>query len=130
MQPPATSAHDTNMTPDPRVPSPPLNAPADQERAYNARTSLSTLKTVADWFASVRGRRKAILFVSEGIDYDITDLIPQSGSTHRSATEIIDETRETIAAATRSNVAIYGIDPRGLTDLGDESIEIGSFPDD
>jgi hypothetical protein len=27
-------------------------------------------------------------------------------------------------------VAIYGIDPRGLTDLGDESIEIQSFPDD
>ena len=27
-------------------------------------------------------------------------------------------------------MAIYGIDPRGLTDLGDESIEIGSFPDD
>jgi hypothetical protein len=35
-----------------------------------------------------------------------------------------------IGAATRANVAIYGIDPRGLTDLGDESIELGSFPDD
>jgi len=42
----------------------------------------------------------------------------------------MDSTREAIAAATRSNVAIYGIDPRGLTDLGDESIEIQSFPDD
>jgi VWFA-related protein len=108
----------------------PVNDPDDMERAFNARTALSTLKNVADWFASVRGRRKAILFLSEGIDYDITDLIPQNGSNHHSATEIIDETRETIAAATRSNVAIYGIDPRGLTDLGDESIEIGAFPDD
>jgi hypothetical protein len=43
---------------------------------------------------------------------------------------ILDATRDVIAAATRSNVAIYGIDPRGLTDLGDESIEISSFPDD
>ena len=43
---------------------------------------------------------------------------------------IIDSTRDAISAATRSNVAIYGIDPRGLTDLGDESIEIVSFPDD
>jgi hypothetical protein len=43
---------------------------------------------------------------------------------------VLDATRDAIAAATRSNVAIYGIDPRGLTDLGDESIEIGSFPDD
>ena len=108
----------------------PLNDPEDAERAFNARNALDTLRNVADWFASVRGRRKAILFMSEGIDYDITDLIPQGGSNHRSATEIIDETRETIAAATRSNVAIYGIDPRGLADLGDESIEIGSFPDD
>ena len=43
---------------------------------------------------------------------------------------VLDSTRDAIAAATRSNVAIYGIDPRGLTNLGDESIEIQSFPDD
>jgi len=108
----------------------PLNDPQDQERAFNARNTLRTLRNVADWFASVRGRRKAIIFVSEGIDYDINDLIPSTGSTHYSASDILEETRETIAAATRSNVAIYGIDPRGLTDLGDETIEIGAFPDD
>lgn len=108
----------------------PVNDPDDAERAFNARNTLITLRNVADWFASVRGRRKAILFVSEGIDYDINDLIPQNGSNHGSASQILDETRETIAAATRSNVAIYGIDPRGLTNLGDESIEVQSFPDD
>ncbi len=43
---------------------------------------------------------------------------------------MLDATRDAIGAATRANVAIYGIDPRGLTDLGDESIELGSFPDD
>jgi VWFA-related protein len=107
-----------------------VNDPEDQERAFNARNTLQTLRNVSDWFSSVRGRRKAIIFVSEGIDYDITELIPQNGSNHQSATQILDETRETIAAATRSNVAIYGIDPRGLTDLGDETIEIGAFPDD
>src|SRR5438067_13434004 len=107
-----------------------LNDPDDMERAFNARNTLGTLKNVADWFASVRGRRKTILFVSEGIDYDITDLIPGAGSTHYSATDIIETTRDVIAAATRSNVSIYGIDPRGLTDLGDESIELGAFPDD
>src|SRR4051794_20932796 len=41
-----------------------LNDPDDQERAYNARNTLTTLRNVADWFASVRGRRKTILFVS------------------------------------------------------------------
>ena len=78
----------------------------------------------------MRGRRKAILFVSEGIDYDIYDIIAANGSNHQSASMVLDATRDAIGAATRSNVAIYGIDPRGLTDLGDESIEIGSFPDD
>ena len=107
-----------------------VNDPEDAERAFNARNTLDTLKQVADWFGSVRGRRKAILFVSEGIDYDIADMIPGNDSNHHGASMVLDSTREAIAAATRSNVAIYGIDPRGLTNLGDESIEIGSFPDD
>jgi VWFA-related protein len=108
----------------------PINDPEDAERAFNARNTLITLKNVADWFASVRGRRKTILFISEGIDYDINDIIPNTGSTHSSASTIIDATRDAVAAATRANVSIYGIDPRGLTNLGDDTIEIGSFPDD
>jgi VWFA-related protein len=107
-----------------------VNDPEDAERAFNARNTLDTIRNVAEWFASVRGRRKSILLVSEGIDYDINDVIASSGSNHFGASMVIDSTRDAIAAATRSNVAIYGIDPRGLTDLGDESIEIGSFPDD
>jgi VWFA-related protein len=108
----------------------PLNDPNDHERGFNARSTLDTLRNVSEWFGGVHGRRKAILFVSEGIDYDIYDMIAQNGSNHQSASMVLDATRDAIAAATRSNVAIYGIDPRGLTDLGDESIEIGSFPDD
>src|SRR5262245_13041468 len=108
----------------------PLNDPEDAERGFNARNTLDTLRNVAEWFGSVHGRRKAILFVSEGIDYDIYDMIASNGSNHQSASTVLDATRDAIAAATRSNVAIYGIDPRGLTDLGDESIELGSFPDD
>jgi len=107
-----------------------VNDPEDAERAFNARSTLDTLRQVSDWFASVRGRRKTILFVSEGIDYDINEVIAPTGSNHIGASMILDATRDVIAAATRANVSIYGIDPRGLTDLGDESIEIGSFPDD
>src|SRR5262245_9589340 len=108
----------------------PVNDPEDTERAFNARSSLDTLRNVAQWFASVHGRRKTILFVSEGIDYDIYDMIANNGSNHRDASTVLDATRDVIAAATRANVSIYGIDPRGLTNLGDETIEIGSFPDD
>jgi VWFA-related protein len=108
----------------------PVNDPEDAERVHNARSTLDTLKNVSEWFAAVRGRRKAILFVSEGIDYDINDIIVQGGSNHLGASTVLDATRDAIAAATRANTAIYGIDPRGLTNLGDDSIEIGSFPDD
>jgi VWFA-related protein len=119
-----------NRTRDIRQQGDPLNDLDDAERAQNARNSLDTLKNVAEWFSSVRGRRKTILFLSEGIDYDIYDMIPQSGSNHHGASMVLDASRDAIAAATRSNVSIYGIDPRGLTDLGDETIEVGSFPDD
>jgi VWFA-related protein len=95
------------------------------ERGYNARATLDTLRSVADWFGAIHGRRKSILFFSEGIDYDITDVF-----NNRDATTVIDSTREAIAAATRSDVSIYTIDPRGLTSLGDEEIEIQSYPDD
>ena len=126
----ANKTNEYNRTRDIRQQGDALNDPDDMERGFNARTTLDTLRNVAEWFGSVRGRRKAILFVSEGIDYDIYDIIAQNNSNHQSASMVLDATREAIGAATRSNVAIYGIDPRGLTDLGDESIELGSFPDD
>jgi VWFA-related protein len=126
----ATRTAEYDLTRGTRSPGSPLNDPYDAERSLNARSALVTLKNVADWFGSVRGRRKAILFVSEGIDYDINDIIPQTGSTHIGASMVRDATRDAVASATRSNVAIYGIDPRGLTDLGDESIQIGAYPDD
>ena len=62
------------------------------------------------------------LFLSEGIDYDIYNLFEST-----QASSIIDETRDAIAAATRNNVAIYAIDPRGLTGLGDTTIDVGFF---
>jgi VWFA-related protein len=126
----ANKTNEYNNTRSIRQQGDPLNDPDDMERGFNARSTLDTLRNVAEWFGAVHGRRKAILFVSEGIDYDINDMIPQNGSTHQSASMVMDSTREAIGAATRANVAIYGIDPRGLTDLGDESIEIGAFPDD
>jgi VWFA-related protein len=101
-----------------------LADPAEAERQMNARQSLDALRNVADWFSTVRGRRKAILFLSEGFDYDVSDFETPGASV------IMDTTRETLAAAARGNVSIYGIDPRGLTDLGDQTIEVESFPDD
>ncbi len=62
--------------------------------------------------SGVRGRRKAMVLFSEGIDYDITDIFANT-----SASQVILDTQAAIAAATRANVNVYAIDPRGLTTL-------------
>jgi VWFA-related protein len=111
-----------------------VDDPQDLERAMNAESSLTLLKEIADWFQTVRGRRKAILFISEGIDYDITQVVAgydnnSPSQPARFAGTVIDATREAINAAMRSNVSIFGIDPRGLV-VPDVDASIQSFPDD
>jgi hypothetical protein len=90
---------------------------------------LTTVRQVAEWFGGVRGRRKTILLVSEGIDYDITNVIAQMDAPSNSASMLLDEIRETVSATARANVSIYAIDPRGLTQLGDESIGVAGWAD-
>jgi hypothetical protein len=100
--------------------------PEAAERSYNARAALDSLANAARFLEGVRGRRKALLYFSEGIDYDIHDVF-----FNQDATIVLDSVRNAIAAATRGNVAIYSIDPRGLTSLADETIEMaGTFPED
>jgi len=102
-----------------------IDDPLDMQRGYDARVTLERLSRISEFVSSIRGRRKAIVFFSEGIDYDILDF------NKREATTIQDRMREVFATATRANVSIYSIDPRGLTSLADESIEIaGGFPED
>jgi VWFA-related protein len=93
--------------------------PTDFERGFRAVGVLDTLKNTAEFLASVRGRRKAVLFFSEGIDYPITD----SFGGH-SATDVIHATQDAITAAARANVNFYTIDPRGLVGMTNEFMEM------
>jgi hypothetical protein len=95
------------------------------ERGHQARNTMDSLRNFAQLMEGVRGRRKALVYFSEGIDYDIND--PFS---NRDATTIIDSTRAAIAAATRANVAFYGVDVRGLGAGSETGIEVQSFPED
>ena len=97
----------------------------DLERSMKARNTLSTLKNVADYLAGMRGRRKAVVWFTEGINYDVVNSMQ-----NQYATEIRQETQDAIAAATRANVSFYAVDPRGLTSGMEDSIEIQSFADD
>ena len=108
-----------------RQPGDAISDPDSSERGYHARNTLESLKNFTQIMEGVRGRRKALVYFSEGIDYDISDPF-----NNRDATNIMETTRETIAAATRANVAVYGIDVRGLGAGSDTSIEVQSFPND
>ena len=81
----------------------------DRERGFQARNALDTIRNLSQYLGNIRGRRKAVVMFSEGIDYDINDVFNNAD-----ATVVMDATREVIAAATRANVAVYGVDPRGL----------------
>ena len=96
----------------------------DPIRAYKARNTFIVLKNVAEYMAGIRGRRKAVVFFSEGVDYDIYDQI-----NNPDASDIRSHGQDAIAAATRANVSFYAVDPRGLSGL-DEAIELSSVPSD
>src|SRR5579872_3961484 len=97
----------------------------------NAQSTLSTLRQVGQWISSLRGRRQAILLFSEGIGYDLTNLVddPSSTATINGRERTFTAMRETLAATMRSNVSIYGIDPRGLSTTADETIAVSGFAD-
>jgi hypothetical protein len=67
-----------------------------------------------------------MLLVGEGVDYDIFAATGLQGST---ASSVMLDTHDAIAAATRGNVSIYTIDPRGLS-TGDEDLigQASTFP--
>ena len=97
----------------------PVNDPSAFERAYNARGMLDSLRKLSDFMAGLHGRRKALVLVSEGIDYDIYNTFDNNSA----ASDILNSTRDAIAAATRGNVSIYAVDPRGLMTPGGDLIE-------
>jgi VWFA-related protein len=112
-------------TRDIRQPGDPIRDADEMPRAYNARAALSTLESVAQWLGAIRGRRKAVLFFSEGIDYNIHDPFQ-----NRDATTVLDSLKQATAAAVRANVSFYSIDPRGLGGLSSEMMEIQPVFDD
>lgn len=102
----------------------------DRERGFQARAALDTVRNLANYLGNIRGRRKAIVMFSEGIDYNIYDIMSIDNSGATEASSVIDATRDMLAAATRANVAIYGVDPRGLGASFENFAEVQSFPDD
>jgi VWFA-related protein len=111
---------------DPRQSTPLLNPmtrnqsfdPSNLERGQRAVGVLNTIESLAEFLEGVRGRRKALLWFSEGIDYPMAEAFSsQSGN------EILHATRQAVNAAARANVNVYALDPRGLIGMTTDLID-------
>lgn len=96
----------------------------DFERSHRAQQVLGALRRLAEVMGGIRGRRKAVVMFSEGIDYPIYDIFGSQG-----ATSVIAATRDAISAAARNNVSFFSIDPRGLVGMTSETIELNAAAD-
>lgn len=99
--------------------------PEEMERGNKARRMLGQLTQLSNFLAGLHGRRKALVLISEGLTYDLSDPWAKIDSS-----TIIDGVREAIGAATRANVSIYAIDPRGLATGMADAIEADGFVQD
>jgi VWFA-related protein len=106
--------------------------------------ALKSLSSLANWLSSVNGRRKAIVFVSEGFDGRMSNAFDGAesavdaflddltgGSVTRAkvsndAAMISGELRTVLESAARANVSIYPIDPNGLP--GGQSTGVAPVP--
>jgi VWFA-related protein len=86
-----------------------------------AGDALSSLRTLTEVLGAVRGRRKAVVYFSEGPSLCL-------GAQVASGTlgVLNQDAQAVVAAAARANVAIYSIDPRGLDpSIGDCDLDAG-----
>ena len=91
----------------------------DIERGQRALGVLGQIKNYAEFLANVRGRRKAMVLFSEGIDYPTNDIYAS-----HDATTVLGAMKDAVTAAARANVNIFTVDPRGLVGLTSEYIEL------
>jgi VWFA-related protein len=98
--------------------------PSDSERAGRARALADVLDALARHLARVAHRRTTLLLFSEGIEYDMNDVL---GRVQRYTNEVSRATQRAVEALMRSNVSMYAIDPRGLGSAAADLVETPLF---
>ena len=91
----------------------------DLEREQRTYAVLDTLRNLGDFLAGVRGRRKAVLLFSEGLEMPMSEIY----GVH-TATDVVGAIKDAITAAARSNVNFFALDPRGLIGMTSDYIEL------
>ncbi len=93
--------------------------PSNLERGQRAVGVLNTLRSLSEYLEGVRGRRKALLWFSEGIDYPMAEVVQLAERATRSSYA----TRDAINAAARANVNVFALDPRGLIGMTTDFVD-------
>lgn len=88
------------------------------QRAERSLSALGRLSDAADYLAGVRGRRKAMVWFTEGPDFDVENVMD------RNSAEVRDALTTLIARAQAAGVSFYAVDPRGLGAGLDENVGI------
>ena len=91
----------------------------DLEREQRALAVLDTLRNLGEFLSGVRGRRKAVLLFSEGLEMPVSEIY----GVH-TPTDVVGAIKDAITAAARSNVNFFALDPRGLIGMTSEYIEL------
>lgn len=94
------------------------------QRLHRVGEMYESLENLSRALIGIRGRRKAIVFFSEGHDFSIFNAAGKH--THH----IIDRMSRAVAAATRANVTIYAVDPRGLAHGAEDFITVPGVSND
>jgi VWFA-related protein len=83
------------------------------EAGFALRSRMKSFRDIAEFMARIPGRRKAMVLISTGATLvDMVGVVDYNGGTM--AIELADA-HAALQAASRGNVAVYPIDPRGLT---------------
>jgi len=88
----------------------------DIERENQARAALESLGRVVTYARSLQGRRKALVMISEGMDFDLV--------ARTTSADVRQATYNLIDAANRAMLSIYAIDPRGVSQGGEHATEL------
>jgi VWFA-related protein len=122
--------------------------PNATERAARANATIDTMEKVSRHMNGLRGRRKAVILISEGLDFNLDDSlgpgvmpassndgVPRDPIASNSFNEayhasgIVERMQSMYESASRSNVAIYTVDPRGVASELDTLINAPGMPD-
>ncbi len=111
----------------------------EPEAVYHARAATDVIQSLTAHLAALRGRRISLLWLSEGIDYDLTGQNVPRGCILREPgppdqRTVAQALERSVDALRRANVTMYAVDPRRLAGAEDITVEMnpgcGSLPDE